>query len=194
MSQKNVDKLNQNEQLAALKLARQTLENTFDKSVVRDESYKKYDVFAEKRGVFVTLHKNGELCGCIGLIEPPEISLGKAIQEMTLAAAFNDSRFSPLTQEELSQIKIEISILTVPEKIKNVNEIELGRHGVIMKGNGSQGVFLPQVATETGWSKEKFLSELCAQKAGLPGNCWQDPNVEMFVFEAQVFGEERIMN
>jgi len=182
-------KLNKEEQEAALKLARNTLERAFDNNVQKYEDYKNYDIFKEKRGVFVTLYKNGELRGCIGLIEPPEVPLGQAIQQMALSAAFNDHRFLPLTQDELGQIKIEISVLTVPKRIKSIEEIELGKHGVIVKKGLNQGVFLPQVATETGWTKEQFLSELCYQKAGLDRNCWQDPSAEFYIFEAQVFEE-----
>ncbi|MFH1457182.1 MAG: AMMECR1 domain-containing protein, partial [Patescibacteria group bacterium] len=85
-------------------------------------------------------------------------------------------------------IKIEISVLTVPQR-SNVNDIELSRHGVMIKNGFNSGVFLPQVATETGWTKEQFLSELCFQKAGLNQDCYMDPETEIYTFEAQVFSE-----
>ncbi len=179
------------EQQAALKLARTSIARVFDKNISLDEDYKNHQVFEEQRGVFVTLKKDGELHGCVGLIEPPKISLAQAIQEMAVSTAFHDARFSPLTVDELNKIKIEISVLTVPKKIKSVAEIELGKHGVIVKSGWQNGVFLPQVALETGWSKEKFLNELCHQKAGLPENCWQDPRVELYTFEAEVYSELR---
>ena len=150
--------------------------------------YKKFTIFAEKRGVFVTLHQNGELHGCIGLIEPIK-PLGEAIKEMALAAAFDDYRFSPITTKEWPKIKIEISVLTVPEKINNIQQIQLGKHGVIIKSGLHSGVFLPQVATETGWSLEEFMDELCSQKAGLPKDCWRHGRSEIYIFEAQVFSE-----
>ena len=178
--------LNQQEQEVALRLARQTLENSFSPSKVIDEEYLGYPIFKEKRGVFVTLHKDKELRGCIGLIEPPEIPLYEAIQQMALSAAFNDSRFSPLIKEELNKVEIEISVLTVPKK-STIDEIELGKHGVIIKSGSKSGVFLPQVAGETGWNKEQFLSELCSQKAGLDPKCYLDPKVDIKTFEAQVF-------
>lgn len=183
--------LTKQEQTVALKLARQTLENAFDKNAFFiDDDYKNYEIFKEKRGVFVTLHKNGNLRGCVGLIESPVIPLSEAIRQMALATAFNDSRFLPLVKDELERIKIEISVLTVPEKVKCLDEIELGKHGVIVKKGFQCGVFLPQVANETGWCKEKFLSELCSQKAGLSENYWQDRNADMYTFEAEVFREE----
>lgn len=181
--------LNNNEQQVALRLARNSLIRAFDKYAPKYNEYKNYKIFSEKRSVFVTLKKNGKLRGCIGLIEPPVIFLSEAIQQMALAAAFEDNRFLPLNQAELNEIKIELSVLTLPRKVSGVEEIELGRHGVIIKQGFNQGIFLPQVAEETGWNKEKFLSELCSQKAGLAQNCWQDPSVELYIFEAQVFGE-----
>lgn len=185
---KNMNELNQNEQQIALKLARQTLENSFDASKTIAEDYQNYAIFNEKRGVFVTLHKDEELRGCIGLIEPSEIPLSQTIQQMALSSAFNDTRFPPLTVDELDQVKIEISVLSVPQK-SSTDKVELGKHGVIIKSGFNSGVFLPQVAEETDWTKEQFLSELCSQKAGLSANCWRDTNVELYTFEAQVFSE-----
>jgi len=186
----NKDMLNEQEQIVALKLARSVLDRAFDKDTSLDEEYKKYSIFNEKRGVFVTLHKKGELRGCIGLIETPDISLSEALSEMTLSAAFNDSRFAALEADELPFIEIEISVLSVPQKVESADKIELGKHGVIVRSGWNSGVFLPQVAVETGWSKEEFLRQLCTQKAGLSPNCWQDKNVDVYTFEAQVFGEK----
>lgn len=180
--------LTKQEQSIALKLARETLDKVFDNKVKIDQDYKQQDIFKEKRGVFVTLHKNKQLRGCIGLIES-EISLGEGIQEMALSAAFNDSRFSALEADELPFIDVEISVLTVPQRIKSINEIEIGKHGVIIKKGFNSGVFLPQVATETNWSKQQFLSQLCSQKAGLAPKCYEDPDTEIYTFEAEVFGE-----
>lgn len=182
--------LNQTEQQAALKLARQTLEKYFKPQTQVETDYKQQSVFQEKRGVFVTLNKQGQLRGCIGLIETSDINLGEAISKMALAAAFNDNRFESLAERELSEIEIEISVLSVPQKIKDVSEIVLGKHGVIVKKGYNSGVFLPQVAEETGWTKAEFLSELCTQKANLAADCWQDPQVDFYIFTAQVFKEK----
>ncbi|NMB47839.1 AmmeMemoRadiSam system protein B [Candidatus Kuenenbacteria bacterium] len=178
------------EQISALTLARNTLELAFQITTDKNKDYKKYPIFSEKRGVFVTLRKDEELRGCIGLIEPIK-ELGEAIVEMAEAAAFEDPRFLSLEKYELNDIKIEISVLTPPQKISDPRqEIELGRHGVIIRSGSRSGVFLPQVAEETGWDLATFMSELCTQKAGLPATCWLDGSTDIFTFEAQVFEEK----
>jgi uncharacterized protein (TIGR00296 family) len=89
----------------------------------------------------------------------------------------------------LKDIEIEISVLTIPKKVKSADEILLGKDGVIVKRGFNQGVFLPQVAEETGWTKEEFLSYLCSHKAGLPSDAWKDPQTELYIFQAEVFSE-----
>ena len=108
---------------------------------------------------------------------------------MAVAAASQDPRFAQLTAAELKDIHIEISVLSKPHRVKDAAEIQLGKHGVIVSVGNHQGVFLPQVAVETGWSKEEFLSQLCSQKAGLPPDAWKDPNTALYVFTADVFAE-----
>lgn len=143
----------------------------------------------EEEGAFVTIHKNGDLRGCIGhVLGRGPLSL--TVRDMAIAAATEDPRFRPLQKEELDQIDLEISVLSQPREIKNSNEIQLGVHGVIIHRGARQGLFLPQVAAETGWSKEKFLSELCTQKAGLPADCWKDSQTKIEVFTAEVFSEK----
>lgn len=186
----NNNNLNPDEQAAALSLARNTLELAFNLTTDKNEDYKQYPVFSEKRGIFVTLRKNEELRGCIGLIEPIK-ELGAAIIEMTEAAAFEDPRFLSLEKNELKDITIEVSVLTPPQKISGPKtEIELGRHGVIVKKGSRSGVFLPQVATKTGWDLNTFMAHLCADKSGLPANCWLDGSADIYTFEAQVFEEK----
>ena len=140
-------------------------------------------------GAFVTLRKNGALRGCIGSFEPEE-SLWQVVQEMTVAAATKDRRFTPVESEELDQIEIEISVLSPRRRISDPQNIEVGKHGVSMTKGGRHGVFLPQVATENNWSLEKFLGELCTQKIRLSPTCWQDPTTQISVFTAQIFAEE----
>ncbi|MDD5629090.1 MAG: AmmeMemoRadiSam system protein B [Elusimicrobia bacterium] len=142
-----------------------------------------------EEGAFVTLQKHGRLRGCIGNIlgRGP---LYKTVRAMAVAAAAEDPRFSPVSADELKDIDIEISVLSKPRAVKSADEVVLGRHGVIVRRGFAGGVFLPQVATETKWSKERFLSELCAQKAGLPEDCWKDPGTTLEVFTAEVFGEK----
>ena len=118
-------------------------------------------------------------------------SPGRAIATILGAAASEDHRFQPVSKSELGELDYEVSVLSVPKKINNWEEVELGKHGVIVKKGYNQGVFLPQVATETGWDKEQFLGELCSQKAGLDPMAFKnDPEVELLTFTAQVFAEK----
>ncbi len=143
----------------------------------------------QEEGAFVTLTKQGNLRGCIGHIigEGP---LFKTVRDMAVAAASEDPRFSRVVPGELKDVRVEVSVLSKPRSVKSADEIVLGKHGVIVRRGGQGGVFLPQVATETGWSKERFLSELCSQKAGLPPDCWKDPATRLEIFTAEVFGEK----
>ena len=170
-----------------LKIARQTLE-FYLKNKPLPEIKETTPVLNEKRGVFVTLKKRGNLRGCIGYIYPV-VPLIEGVRKMAIESATGDPRFSPVTYEELQDVEIEISVLTVPKRVKSSDEIVLGRDGVIVKRGFNQGVFLPQVADETGWSKEEFLSQLCWQKAGLSPDAWKDPETELYTFQAEVFSE-----
>ena len=185
---KNSKYLTGEEQKIALKLARNNLEQKFDLTNSNFEDYKNHPIFSEKRGVFITLELDHQLRGCIGLIEPVE-PLGDGIIEMAKAAAFSDHRFEPLTKEEFDKIHIEVSVLTPPEKISDPNKIILGKHGVIVRKGTNSGVYLPQVATDTGWSLDEFMNSLCSSKASLPEDCWKDSSTEIYTFEAQVFEE-----
>jgi len=141
-------------------------------------------------GAFVTLKEKGQLRGCIGRFEASD-PLYKIVQQMAVAAATQDPRFKPVSSQELDLLEYEISVLSPLRKISSPDEIVIGKHGVTVSEGFHHGVFLPQVATETGWSKEQFLSELCSQKAGLPGDCWKDPKVHWQVFTAEVFSEKK---
>jgi hypothetical protein len=178
--------LTESDKVSLLKYARENLQQYFETQTVplpRNINA----MLKIKRGAFVTLNKNGKLRGCIGHMSE-DTPLCTMVGAMALQAAFNDTRFSPLTKEELSQIEVEISVLTPFTKIKSADEIKLGRDGVIVKKGNKQAVFLPQVATETGWSKEEFLDQLC-YKAGLTADDWKD--AELFTFQADVFSEAK---
>jgi len=140
----------------------------------------------ESLGVFVTLTNHGKLRGCLGDIETNK-PLYQSIQELAVAAASRDWRFNPVTQTELEDIEIEISILTKPRRINDWQEIILGKHGVIIERDGHKGVFLPQVALEGKFSLEAFLGLLCSQKAGLPAEAYRDTKTKIETFEAEVF-------
>jgi len=142
-------------------------------------------------GAFVTL-KNGErLRGCIGTFVGHG-PLRETVREMA-SAATRDPRFldDPVTAGELDRIDIEISVLSPLEKVEDpLEDIELGRHGIYVRGPYGSGCFLPQVATETRPAKEEFLSHCCAGKASLPPDAWKSPDVTVSRFEAEVFGEK----
>lgn len=136
------------------------------------------------RGGFVTLKINGRLRGCIGEIFPSR-EIWRVIREQAYNAAFQDPRFTPLTLREIKELEIEISVLSQPRAVKGVEEIEIGRHGIVLNKHGLSAVFLPQVAPEQGWSREETLAHLSV-KAGLPSDAWQK-NATFLVFEAQIF-------
>ena len=181
--------LNKEQQEQLLKIARDTL-NMYIIAGKRLEFNITDDELNQECGAFVTLHKKGELRGCIGNIIAHQ-PLWETIRDMAIDSSTSDPRFAPVTKEELDEINIEISVLTKPERVKSVDEIILGTHGVIVRKGFASGVFLPQVATETGWSKEEFLSYLCAHKAGLSADAWKDEDTELHIFSAQVFGEKK---
>lgn len=138
----------------------------------------------QNRAVFVTLRdKAGNLRGCIGRFEPEE-PLYQAIQHMSIEAATKDNRFSPVSLSELPNLSIEISVLDMPVDVKSAHDILYGTHGVIISQGRHGGVFLPEVSHDFA-TKEEFLSELCFQKAGLPRNCWQNPQTQIKVFTTQ---------
>ncbi|MBI1976688.1 MAG: AmmeMemoRadiSam system protein B [Candidatus Omnitrophica bacterium] len=142
--------------------------------------------------VFITLKKNGQLRGCIGGTEA-RMPLGEAVPYFAAAAAFDDPRFSPLQQEELEDTHIEISVLSPLKRIRSAVEILPAVHGVVVRRGARSGLFLPQVWLETGWTKEVFLDQLCAQKGGLAARSWQDPQTELYIFTVFSFEEiERV--
>ena len=142
-------------------------------------------------GCFVTYKNAGRLRGCIGCFESPG-PLCATVAEYARTSATQDYRFaaSPITPEELPQIDIEVSVLSPREKIENPLDLELGVHGIYIEKGGRSGCFLPQVATEHNMSKERFLSECCAGKAGLPPEAWRDPDVDVHVFTAEIISEK----
>lgn len=137
-------------------------------------------------GAFVSLHKAGALRGCIGTFQAPG-PLTDTVSRMARAAAFEDPRFPAVTRDELAALSLEISVLTPMNPVTDVDEIEVGRHGLYLVQGGRQGVLLPQVAVAHGWDRETFLEQTC-RKAGLPPDAWKR-GAEIYSFEAQVFSE-----
>ncbi len=142
----------------------------------------------ENCGAFVTIKKHGQLRGCIGYIIAAK-PLHETVRDVAASAAVNDNRFSPVSKKELDELELEISALTPLKRIESVEEIEVGKHGIYMKRGFSSGLLLPQVATEYGWDREAFLEHTC-NKAGLPRDAWKDKSTEIYIYSAEVFGEE----
>jgi uncharacterized protein len=143
-------------------------------------------IFSERRGAFVTLHVGDRLRGCIGVIEATE-PLGENIIRCAASAALQDPRFTPMRPEELSDLKIEISLLSTPAPLRP-EEIEIGRHGLLICRDRQRGLLLPQVAVEHRLSREQFLEEAC-RKAQLPLLAWREPDVQVLGFTCEVFSE-----
>jgi AmmeMemoRadiSam system protein A len=139
---------------------------------------------AETRGVFSTLYRRGELCGCIGnvFVTSP---LYRAVADTARAAAFQDPRFVPLTDEDLPKLQVSLSILSPLAAIR-WDEVQVGKHGLLISMAGKRGLLLPQVPVEHGWDRIQFL-EQSSRKAGLPSNAWRDARLEAFTTE--VFGD-----
>ena len=142
-------------------------------------------------GCFVTLKNHDDLRGCIGQFtsDKPLIEL---IADMAKASCSQDSRFfsDPITENELENIDIEISVLSPLKKTDDPLSLRLGIDGIYIKNAFANGCFLPQVATETGWSKEEFLSYCCSHKAGLESDAWKDEDTDVYLFSAEIFGAD----
>jgi len=181
--------LTREEELFLLQLAENTV-----KAVVSGEDLAVPEnipkTMREKRGAFVTLEKNHQLRGCIGYIMPI-YPLYETVINVAESAALKDPRFNPVTPDELKDISVEVSVLTVPRKITDPAIIEVGKHGIIIKKGFYQGLLLPQVATDYGWDRKTFLEHTC-MKAGLAKNAWKDRETEIRIFSAQVFNRESI--
>jgi AmmeMemoRadiSam system protein B/AmmeMemoRadiSam system protein A len=140
----------------------------------------------ENAGAFVTLNKEGQLRGCIGRFDPGE-PLYKVVQDMTISSSTKDYRFTPVTPPEVNKIEIEISVLTPMKKIENINEIELGKHGIYIRKGFQSGTFLPQVADKTNWTVEEFLGHCARDKANIGWDGWKDADI--YIYEAIIFKE-----
>jgi AmmeMemoRadiSam system protein A len=180
--------MNKEQQRALLKIASSTV-----RAVIGKKPLPKFEAddpeMNAQCGCFVTL-KNGErLRGCIGqfISDKPLVEL---VAEMAQASATSDPRFfaNPITADELDKLDVEISVLSPLKRTNDPLSLRLGVDGIYIKSGWAAGCFLPQVAAETGWSKEEFLSYCCSHKAGLAANAWKDPETEVYLFTAEVFG------
>jgi MEMO1 family protein len=149
--------------------------------------------FQIERGLFVTLHNNGELRGCLGRFEGGGLHVDQLVCDLAVQSAQYDSRFAPVTLEELPHIDIQISVLTPLQQVKDVREIIIGRHGLQIKGRTAggrlaSGTLLPQVASERNWDVNTFLESTCT-KAGLPPHAWKEQDTQIYKYGAEIFGD-----
>ncbi|MFA5322767.1 MAG: AmmeMemoRadiSam system protein A [Smithella sp.] len=179
-------KLTDNEKTALLKIAEQAIAAKIENKKMPEVQIDS-ETLKSKRGAFVTLKKHGHLRGCIGYIKAYK-PLWETVQEMAVAAAFHDPRFPSLKPDEVKQLTFEISVLSPFKRVRDINEIEVGKHGLYMVHGYKSGLLLPQVATEYKWDRETFLKETC-HKAGLPLDAWMDEGTEIYIFSADYFGD-----
>jgi len=182
--------LTSDEKRTLLRLARSTLESHFD-GLALPEPAQTTPSLREVRGAFVTLQAvKDELRGCIGHVTGVE-PLWETVRKNALAAALRDPRFPPVEAHELSQLVIEISALTPLLKVASIDEIVVGRDGLMIERGAAHGLLLPQVAAERGWDVATFLTQTCF-KAGLGDDCWRSPGATIYRFGADVFSEREI--
>ena len=186
MSQPVTSQLTEADQQLLLQIARNAVQ-----AYLEDRSPRLPEVppgpLSECHGVFVTLHNGDKLRGCIGNIHAVG-PVYRTAAECAIAAAVGDPRFMPLTREELSEIEFEISVLSPLRRVANIQEIEIGKHGLYITKRNARGLLLPQVAAMYDWNREMFLQETC-KKAGLHGDDWKDATIE--IFTAVVFSEKQ---
>ncbi len=178
----NNRRLSARERERLLKVALLSILSAFENRAYAPENLE--GALAEPRGAFVTLKKGGRLRGCIGYVEPL-FPLGETVAKAAVAAAFDDPRFYPLSVEELAGLEIEISVLTPPEPVRDLSEVEIGKHGLIAERGFNRGLLLPQVPLEYGWNLEEFLENTCL-KAGLERDCWKR-DTRFYLFKAEIF-------
>ncbi|MDA3879759.1 MAG: AmmeMemoRadiSam system protein A [Prolixibacteraceae bacterium] len=178
--------LTDDEKRFLLKIARNKLNVLFDSESINLSDATLSENLKAPLGAFVSLYEDGQLRGCIGTfsaVKPLYITVG----DVSVSSALNDNRFKPVVGSEIEDINIEISVLTPLEKIRSINEIELGKHGIYIKKGVFSGTFLPQVALKTNWTLEEFVGHCSRDKAGIGWDGWS--NAELFRYRAIVFNE-----
>jgi AmmeMemoRadiSam system protein A len=180
--------LSHDDRRALIAHARAAVLSRIDRGSAAHDGQSAPPALAAPGAAFVTLHVGGDLRGCIGTVDRQR-SLWSVVADMAAAAATRDPRFSPIDVADLRGLTVEISVLSPDVVIHRPEEIEIGRHGLDIRRGGARGLLLPQVAVEHGLDRENFLAATC-RKAGLPAGAWHDPETEIRVFEADVFGDD----
>ncbi|ORJ59092.1 AMMECR1 domain-containing protein [Geothermobacter hydrogeniphilus] len=170
-----------------LEIARQAIEHAVQEQPFEPEP-REEKALNMRNGCFVSIHQKGELRGCIGNFQA-ELPLFREVARMAISSATQDPRFYPVQQDELADLKLEISVLSPLQKIEDISEIQVGKHGIYLEKSFHRGVLLPQVAPEHGWDRDEFLKQTCI-KAGLPTNAWQGDDADIYIFTAQIFSEK----
>jgi len=174
------------ERVILLKLAHASIEAALEKREISLDPPSPH--LAEPRGAFTTIYFREQLHGCVGFVLPVA-SLYRTVAETARAAAFEDTRFLPVTREEVPELEVSLSILSGLEPIR-AEDVEIGRHGLVISRQGRRGLLLPQVPVEHGWNQATFLEQPC-RKAGLPPDAWQQ-GATLEVFTAEVFGDREM--
>jgi AmmeMemoRadiSam system protein A len=173
------------ERVLLLRLAHDSISSALERREISLDAPSAH--LAGHRGAFTSLYLQGELRGCVGYVLPT-CTLYRAVAETARAAAFSDNRFSPVSEQEAPLLEVELSVLSRPEAIR-AEEIQIGRHGLLITGGGRRGLLLPQVPVERGWDATTFLEQTC-RKAGLPIDAWRR-GASIEAFTAEVFGDKR---
>jgi uncharacterized protein len=170
--------------------ARSSIASVFSKAKLEKADYSKYPLFNSHCGTFVTLTIQHRLRGCVGFIIADK-PLIETIRSAARYAAFEDTRFAPLKEKELQEVHIEISILSEPFPMKSYEDIEIGKHGLILEEKGRRGLLLPQVPVEHNMNRDEYLDAIC-EKTGFPGGYWKNKQLKINLFTADIFSESGV--
>lgn len=179
--------LREDEKQQLLALAHTSVEHAVREQKMYEQKAVDEGALARESGAFVTIRKHGNLRGCIGFTDPVK-PLYKTVRDAAALAATRDPRFPPVSVQELADLDYEVSVLSPLRRVRDFDEIQPGKHGLLVRQAGREGLLLPQVATEQHWDRTTFLEQTCA-KAGMPPQCWKEKDSDVFLFTAQVFGE-----
>lgn len=176
------------EKIILLDTARTSIKSVFTGEKIPEPDYKEHPIFKSHAGAFVTLTKSGSLRGCIGYIISDR-PLFETVCDAAVQASQNDPRFPSVRQSEIKNLSIEISVLSEPFPLNNYDEIEIGKHGLILEEKGRRGLLLPQVPIEHHMNREQYLDAIC-QKSGFPAGYWKTKQLKLNAFTATVFCEK----